>query len=198
MQETFQSIAEFIKIREHCVFCSSKLKPVLTNFILGVSIPIINAKVLNNKFSFNLLCTKESFSISVNVTIDIHTNILQFSILDIEEYELAKTVFADYKPHVKLYCPSKKCKMKYNISSDVFRYDYTSEPSQLKVRPFMLYMESFVLDRLWIQNDWINNYMNIYSQVHFNAAPIRADLLDLEEMGKEKIINRVRTLVTFS
>jgi hypothetical protein len=200
MQRICTSIDEFSKIRENCVFCHTKLKPTITNFIIGSTIPVIRAKLKNDEWMFVMLCTNESFSITVNVSINSHTNELQFLINapDTEDYEKAKGVLNDYMPHMKLACPNKKCKMKYSIQSDVFRLDPTPDPSTYKIRPIILYMESFYLDRLWIQNEWLKNRMFIYSQTNINADSIKADLLNLEDMGQDKIVNRIRTLVTFS
>jgi len=207
MQGTFQSIADFLKIKDQCVFCKSKMKNTLTNFTLGPdNIPLINAKSLDDRFLFEIGYVTGSYTLAASTSVDINTNILNFNLTTPValngygiEYMMAKTVFENHKPHIELYCPNKKCKMKYGIQSDVFRIDRLDDSlSRFKIRPFILYMESFVLDKLWVQNDWINTCTYIYAQNNLNIEPIKVDLLNLEEMGKEKIINRVRTLVTFS
>ncbi len=209
MKTHFKSVEEFFGVKERCVFCQSKLKIVFINFSRSVdNIPIIKAKVRENKFSFNLKHVSDSFELDVKTEIDIKTNVLKFSCteendpwkLDLEKdkdrQRLAQQVFENLGPHVELYCPNRKCKMKYHICSDIFKL--MRDEDQLKIKSIRLYMESFVLPKLWIQNDWIFSSTNIYSTVNLDADPLRTPLLDLESLGKIKIINRINTLVTFS
>jgi hypothetical protein len=202
----FQNIKEFIGVKDTCVFCRSKLKVVLTNFIKEPNgIPVLKAKVANEQFNFNIKHTTESYQIEADATIDIITNALQFKLIspiDLEQYALdymvAKTAFENLKPHIELYCPNKKCKLKYHICSNIFAMYAGDKVGTFIIKPLSLYMESFVVDKLWVQNDWTNNSTNIYSIDKANADPIRTSFIDLESMSKEKILTRIKTLVTFS
>lgn len=203
----FQNIKEFIGVKDSCVFCHTKLKVVLTNFIKEPNgIPVLKAKIVDEHINFNIKHTTETYQIDADADIDIATNALEFKLIspvNLEQYALdymvAKTAFENLKPHVELYCPNKKCKMKYHLCSNIFTMIGAGRHlGSFTIKPLSLYMESFVVDKLWVQNDWTNSSTNIYSIANSNADPIRTSIIDLESMNKEKIITRIKTLVTFS
>ena len=113
-------------------------------------------------------------------------------------HQHAIDIFEDMKPHIELYCPSKTCKMKYALQSDWFRCNRHMNDASYYIRSFRLYIESFVVDNLLIHNDWLDQETLIYSKNNTRIDPIKTDILDLESMSKEKVITRIKTLVTFS
>lgn len=200
----FSNIKEFMAVKENCPFCKTKLKIMLTNFVKGPDkIPILKAKLENDFFRFKIQHTSHTLQMSANVDLDTINNSLTFY-LDSEDpatldWMIAKTVFENMKPYVELYCPSRKCKMKYYLSSSIITSSLMEgSTNYFIIKPVSLFMEAFVHNNLWVQNDWENHSINIYSINNYNSNPIKGPLLDLEAIGKEKILNKVRTLVIFS
>jgi len=196
------NIADFIKIKEYCAFCHSKLNVSLTSFNLGpFQIPLFYAKLKDNQFNFTLNQTTKMFSLSAKINLNINSKIT-FTIPDYTEdfdYVLIKTCFADHKPHLELYCSNKICKMRYVLSSDLLHCsNYFDELNYDTIKPFNVYMESFIVDKMWIQNDWINSTTNIYVKNNMEIEPLKTKILDLNKMNKEKVINRIRNIVTFT
>ncbi len=177
---------------------------MLTNFIgpRKNSIPIINAPLKDEEFAFDIRHTTETYSIEARGAIDINTNVLTFEITNPSEtpvidQRLAMQAFGDLKPHVELYCPSKKCDVKYNLCSDVFTWCHSPFRGN-KIMPLKLYLECFKTGKLNVQNYCFQNMTFIYSAINEDADPISVPMLDFEEMGRDKLLTRVQTLVTFS
>lgn len=201
MSDLYPSITEFIKYKEKCFFCDSKLKCRLTNFI-GVSndLPIINAPITANTISFPVDCTTASFDLKAEGKIDIRTNALVFLLKEqatpsIDDM-LAKNTFLGFKPHIQLYCANKQCKHDYTVASDTFRTGKIKHG--YLILPFKLYYESFVTGSLWVQNNYLQNKTYIHTRNNPDANPITSTLLNFEKMGKNKLLMRVKTLVVFS
>jgi hypothetical protein len=207
MNKILDNIETFINLKEKCPFCQNKLKPSLTNFVMAAdTIPLIKCRLQGEEFYFNIKHTSHSFQITAQATVNIKTNILQLQLTTpvvmeqyATDYIMAKSVFENMKPYVELYCSSRRCKMKYHMCSDIFICLKREDSySSFYIKPFSAYMESFVTGDYWVQNDWINNSANIYNRNKTDSDPIRTHILNIESMGKEKVINRIKTLVTFS
>lgn len=204
MQKHYSNILEFTKVKETCLFCQSPLRAVLTNFIgpRKNGIPIINAPLKDDKFIFDLRHTTETYSIEARGIIDINTNVLKFEITNPTEtpttdQALARQAFGDLKPHVELYCPNKRCDVKYNLCSDVFTWRHSAIRGD-KIMPLKLYLECFKTGKLNVQNDCFQNMTFIYSIANEDADPISVPMLDFEEMGRDKLLVRIKTLVVWS
>jgi hypothetical protein len=204
MTDLYPAIIDFLKCRESCFFCGSRLKCRLSNFI-GIgdnTLPIINAPLKDSKFLFDISYTSPTFTIKAEGAIDSRTNAMIFIMKSFDtgtpnlDETFVKQVFIDMKPHIQLYCPKKKCPYQYTVASNFFHAG-TIKHGWL-ILPFKMYYESFVLGNLWIQNDYANNCTNIHSRSKEQADPLIVPLQDFELMGKDKLVNRIRTLVTFS
>lgn len=213
---TFENIRDFVQIKQHCIFCKTPLRSILTNFEgFGKNgIPLLNAPIGHDKIDFNVSKTTATYSIQADGAIDIRTNALVFDVTapynipylapggDVREAEpTACDVFLDMKPYVQIYCPSKSCNMDYAISSGVFtlqRVHHKSKNFSWMIKEFNLWMETFTSGSLWVQNDWMHNSTNIYSRNNPDADAISVPLIDFESMNKDKLITRIKTLVTFS
>lgn len=206
MQKTFNFIDDFVKVKERCFFCQTPLRVILTNFI-GVhkdGIPIINSHLNGNQFRFDISQTSATFEVKAKVVIDIETSALIFENVNfrtstpaLDQY-VVKQVFEDLKPHVELYCSNKKCKTKYHLCSDVFKLARLSSVDAWMVKPFKLFLESFRSDNLNVQNDWLRKVTNIYSLKNTEADPIVVPIIDFEDMGKDKLLTRIKTIAVFS
>jgi hypothetical protein len=207
VQKHFDTILEFTKIKEGCLFCQAPLRTVLTNFInpRKARIPVINAPLQDEKFIFDINHTTATYSIEAKGTIDIKENILSFEITNPSEtlnidMLLAKKVFIDFHPHVELYCANKKCEVKYNLCSDVFAVEHVKDTDEArwKILPIIFYLECFKTSTINVQNDQYWKKTFIYSVSNEDAEPITIPMLDFEKMGPSKLLTRVQTYTVWS
>ena len=204
--DNFESIAEFTKLRQECVFCKTPMRVHLTNFVglTDTGLAIINAPLKDDRFDFKIEHTTPSFKINANVFIDINTNTLIFDnftngeLPSIDEH-VVKQTFEDYRPHVELYCPSRKCGLSYHLAGRPIRLVKVHPVAGMwTIQPFGLSLESARVKNYVIHNYWNNNKTFIYSRNNEEAKPIRAPLVDFTTMDKQKLITRIQTIVTFS
>lgn len=206
MLDKFESIAEFTKLRQECVFCKTPLRVHLTNFIglNDTGIAIIDAPLKDGRFEFKIEHTTPSFKINANVFIDVKVNTVIFDnftngeLPSIDEHVVAQT-FQGYRPHVELYCPSKKCGLSYHLWGQSIRLKKVHPVIGMwHVEPFGLILEGARVKNYVVHNDWHNNKTLIYSRNNEEAKPIQTTLVDFTTMDKQKLITRIQTLVTFS
>jgi hypothetical protein len=200
MKINFENIEEFINLKDRCIFCYLPLKPILTNFIGHENgIPVITSKLNDKNFVFRIKYDSPSKNINVIGNIDIKSNDVTFCVVPDHPFsaftmlhQIIET-FEDLSPHVELRCVNKKCKNNYYISSSVFKVI-----EDRKIRSFLLYMECFNVDRLWVQNDWISRNTYIYSENNVDAEPLKVPFINFQSMDACKLLTRIKTIVTFS
>ena len=160
--------------------------------------------------------TTENNAVKATGIIDVTNNNLTFKVLSEEppgsfKYrteeniflyfgeKFAEQAFSRLSPHIQIYCPNKKCKLNYYLSGDIIRCQRNYANSAWQVKPFLLFQETFSTETLWVQNDWIHLHTNIYP-LHGSphAEPIKVPLMDFKTIEKQKLLTRVKTLVTFS
>jgi hypothetical protein len=204
LQKSFDSILEFTKLKEKCLFCHGPLRACLTNF-LGMrrdGNPTIHAVMNKGQFRFPIDYTNENFRIKATCIIDAATNKLVISIPEsmgmIDQY-VVKDVLDGMTPYIELYCPYKLCKNQYYLASYKLNINYFSEAGEWWwdiLRP-KLFLESFKTKSLLVQNDWMREETNIYSIVNENVEPIKTSLIDFDALG-DNLINRIQTIAVFS
>jgi hypothetical protein len=207
LQKSFENILEFTKVKEKCLFCETPLRACLTNFVgyKHGGIPILNEPIVKDRFSFLIRHTTPSLDIRADAVIDVSANILVLKLYDdsiterLDEY-VAKQALDDMKPYIELYCPSKSCKNEYYISSYNLKINNSKATKGVCwiIEPLTLFLESFKTHSVLVQNDWIRQETNIYSIAHEDAKPIKVPFMDFEAMGKDKLLTRISTYVTFS
>lgn len=200
----FKSIEDFLAIKDTCIFCQSKLQAILINFnTIGSGtnyIPNLKGKLIDDKFIFNLKYVTAEIYVHVNGALDIKTGDLDFTYAPNDKHAIytplseAIVVFNSLMPHIELQCSG--CKYNYYLSTNVLVCDNNIIP--VKIKPFFLYMECFNLDNLWIQNDLTCKHTNIFSSINENVSPIKIPMIKFDSLEKEKLFNKIRTLVTFS
>jgi hypothetical protein len=204
--DKFESILEFSKLRQECVFCKTPLRVHLTNFIgfTETGMALIKAPLKDGKFEFKIEHTTPSFTINSDVFIEANKNVLIFSnftngeLPSIDEH-LVKQTFEDYRPHVELYCPSKKCGLNYHLWSQLIKLKKVHPVAGMwSVEPFGLILEGARVKNYVVHNDWLKNKTYIYSRNNEEAKPIQSTLVDFTTLDKEKLITRIQTIVTFS
>lgn len=208
MKTHFKTIKDFLSIKEYCVFCGSKLKPIFINFSRLGDVPRIKSEIDGDKFSFALTDITANHNLRVSIQIDMTNNMMNISPLPYDDVfdkhdGLIISAFENLGPHMELYCSKKKCKMKYCLTSTFFKCE-SGMPDEVppgkvyRIKPFELLMESFSTPRLWVLNDWVGNRTNIYSRSNTDIDPIKTEMLDIEALGKDKVLTRIKTLVIFS
>ncbi len=204
--DKFDTIADFVKCKEKCVFCNTPLRAVITNYVgvSGQGIPIINAPLKESKFEFKIKHTTPSFEVKADVFVFIERNTLifdNFSDSDTPKVDerLVKQVFEDFGPHFELYCPSKKCGLGYFIASWPIKLKKNHPVTGMwYVEPFSMFTENVRVGSYVVANNWETKQSCIYSRKNIDAKPIIVPMVDFATMGKEKLITRIKTLVTFS
>jgi hypothetical protein len=198
LQKITDTIEQFINIKQKCIFCHKSLRPTLSNFI-GVkkdSFPLLNEIVIN-PIKFLLKQTTENYNIEANTNIDINLNTISFNIIQesptvfIDQY-IAKTAFLDLSPYIDLACHNKLCKKQYYLASNVLKI-YESNNRNWQLQPLKLFIESFKVNNLLVQNDWIREETNIYSLTSNNS--IKIPFLDFTQ---DNLIHRVQMYATFN
>lgn len=187
------------------MFCQSTLRACLTNFI-GLKkngLPVLNATIDVHRFGFEINHTTQSYDIKANGMIDIVSNRLVLTVPPDSptpsiDQQVARQAFVDLKPHFELHCPNKRCKNRYSLTS--YMLDIEKIPGFIawSISPLKLFLESFRTNRYVVQNDWIKEDTNIYILNNEDADPIKTPFMDFEAMGKDKLLTRISTLVTFS
>lgn len=204
--DKFDIITDFVKCKEFCVFCNTPLKAVITNYV-GVSghgIPVINAPLKNDRFEFNIKHTTPNFDAKADVTILIDQNTLFFDNFTNGEFpsideHLIRSVFESYGPHFELFCPSRKCGMGYYISSLPIRLTKIHTVAGMwNIAPFGMFNESVKIGSYIVSNNWAKKQSLIYSRKNIEASPITVPMVDFTTTTKEKLITRIKILVTFS
>lgn len=202
----FKSIKDFATFKEECLFCQAKLDFVLTNWF-GVNkpgLPLINSSLKEDHFTFKFKHNSPSSNINTKGDIDAVTNILTFQ--DPAKFPLTinnpisemVNVLEGLKPHVELQCNNKKCRMNYYVSSSAF--SFKQEPNKVTVKPFLALMECFLWNNLWIQS----SYTEDTTMITMVTGSVQTDKtivvpkLNFQNLSKDKIINKIKTMVTFS
>ena len=206
MTDKLPSIPEFAKLRPECVFCQIPMNVTLTNFI-GLTrsgLPLIRAPLTDGKINCVIDHTTATFSVKADVSIDIDKNVLQFSdytngeMPSIDEY-LVRQTFEDFQPYIELHCSSKKCGLKYHICSGSIRLTKLPETNGAwTINPLRFLSENVILKKYVITNHSHAKVSRIYSRSNPDAGAIETPLIDFSTMDKERLINRIQTIVTFS
>jgi hypothetical protein len=191
----FNTIEDFIKIRDNCIFCNQKLDAILTTYSSigppsnhGAILANINSKLVDDKFNFRIKYTSISQNVDTKGWIDIKNNCH----IDESSDEIL-SLFADMMPHIDLQC--NKCKMNYYLSGASLRFD-----NPPLVNPFILFAEGFNIGNLIILNTW-NTQTNIYNKNNLTlltkSPGIQLPFIPFDSINKDVLINKVQTYATF-
>lgn len=215
----FDCIKDFTTIKEKCIFCDTPLIFVLTNWF-GVNkpgLPLINSSLKNDCFNFKFKYNSPSANINTEGSLNVITNIVtfrdpsKFPLTVSNPVDVMANVLGSLHPHVELQCNNRKCKMNYYVSSDAFAFhihrmnpendeSFNPDTDTVFVKPFPLLMECFTIKNLWIQTNYIDKTTMI-AILDEGATPDKSVIvpqLNFDNLSKEKIINKVKTMVTFS
>lgn len=204
MSKFFKSITDFIQHQSECVFCQQPLHAELTNYVglRGNDLPILNVEIANcQPIYFRLRHTTENYHVEAEVDIDLTNNYLSFCMPQTEtpfvDRNLALQAFDDLKPFIDLYCANPACKYGYHVSSDnLFIQGLPNANNQWTIEPIKLYLEGFKTPLYKVLSDCFRRETYIY--VDDVSVPIKTAQLNFQEMGKNKLLNRLNTIVLYT
>jgi hypothetical protein len=213
MIKTFGTIEEFIKIKDKCIFCQNSLTTILTNQSINnfVKIAELNAYVKNNKFEFVIKYDGERLNFDAFISIDIIDNKFNYYIKSgnyVKKDDVAR-IFIGMKPYIELVCENGNCDMEYYLQSDCLNC-YDSPNAINTIRPISLLAESFAVKDWYIYNFYHHRAMyNAYEDKQYSTTliqskydpeskPLLCPRLDFEAQPKQKLIDRIKTIVVFS
>lgn len=199
MYKDFETIQEFTKFRETCFFCQGELRVKLSSFCGNP--PRISAPLKSNELSFKLSHVTQEYELEAKGVVDIRTNALVFQTggeTPTIDNNLALEIFENQRPAIELYCPNRRCKYQYHVCTSPLRCAGVKGDKAWKVKHPRLWFEAYVEKNIVVHNDHLLGKTMIYVRNNEFAEPITIPILDWEAMGKDKLLNRIKTLVTFS
>ena len=203
MSKYFKSILDFTNHQTSCIFCQSTLHAELTNYcgLRGDDLPILNIEITQPILSFSLRHTTENYHVQADLEIDAANNYLSFCMPQSDtpfvDRNLALQAFDDLKPFIDLYCANEACKYGYHVASDnFFIQGAPNQNNQWTIEPIRLYLEGFKTPLYKVLNDCFRRATYIY--VDDTSVPIKTDQLNFQEMGKNKLLNRLNTIVLYT
>ncbi len=209
MKLEFNIIEDFLSVRTKCIFCTNNLVPVLTNWhgIKKPGLPMINSRLKNDEFNFTFTYASAYSSFGNKLKVNTKTNLISKAIKP-EEFplEVNNNIYSIVSSlgmaglHIELQCQNTECQFDYYISTSQFRFgsygDYGS-PDSMQILPFHLQMEAFVIRDFWVCNDWHLGQTTI-NGITGNSETIKVPFIDFYNLDKDRIINKIRTVVNFS
>lgn len=191
----FTTLNDFISFRKECVFCNKTLIPILTNFVganRGLKISDINVPLTKNNFVFKLKIHSTSMSIEEDCSINIHTN--EF----ITGCDLNFSDFQCLGPHIELQCRNISCKYNYYLSSSILSSKLQDNCNKQYINTVIVDMECCNIPKFWIQNDYVDHLTRIFSTKESGVSPIETSFIIFNKLEKDKLINKIKTIVNFS
>lgn len=201
----YSKIKDLLDIKSHCAICGDFLIPYLKErSYWNNNLPVINSRLINNVFSFRVKYTSPSLSIDKNCHIDVNSNLFHME-KDNKEDDLIDAnieligilrVITNAQVNVELHCCNKKCYSKYYITTTNLKLNVNDHTSAL-VEPIMIDWECYNVSQFWVQNDMIRLSTNIYTTNKQYAKPISVPLIEIDQENKDKVFNRIKTIVNF-
>lgn len=200
MQLTYETISDFLSKKLTCAFCKSELKVILTNFCStkDKSKPYLFCPIKNNFIEF--LIKFEDSKEPVKVMINCSRNTIYFSSKNKEiDERMSLQAFKNIMPHLEAYCNKRRCKSKndYCVTTNVFDISQSID-KEYKIENVDVHMESFSLEDMWVQNDWISRKLNIFKKHDYESEPLSFNVVNLHSLGEDKISNRIITMINFA
>lgn len=188
------------------MFCQKSLRVCLSNYLnprANDTLPVIDATMQNNRFDFEIRHTTALYDIKAEAMVDASTNSLVYLVpTDAEtpglDQHVVNQALKELRPHIELLCNNAKCKHRYSLSSYTLTSQRRNDVNAWTIGPVKLFLETFRSGKYIVQNDWIKGDTSIYLYDNDAVEPIKTPIIDFEEMGKDRLLNRIRTLVTFS
>lgn len=197
------SIAEFINLRQQCIFCDTPLITTLTSFSFArhkYGSPLISS-LKDGKFQLNIARPDDGFQ---NGFIDVKTGALSFD-KDLSSFTpyldcfMAKNSFLDLRPHVELFCSNQNCGTDYYLSSEALSLSEVDRKEPIwSVDPLAVGWESFRTDTSVICNVWKEGLLFIYSIDDPETKALKFPALDFGKISKEKLLDKISIMKVFS
>jgi len=202
----YSKIKDLLNTKSHCAICGDFLVPYLKERSLSwhKNFPIINSRLNDNSFNFRVKYTSPSLSLDKSCHIDIDSNTFYInsnhqddSILDTNMKLLdILRVLTDAQVNVELQCCNLKCRNQYYITTTNLKLKINDYHSA-SIDSIMIDSECYNFSHFWVQNDMIRLETNIYTTNNQYAKPIKVPLIEIVPETKDKIFNKIKTIVNF-
>jgi hypothetical protein len=202
MKSAFTTIEDLFNEKRTCPFCGNNLIYKLTNFIgfRSNGDAIIESYEKDGIFYFELknLVYDNYINNNVFLELNIKNNKLNIknNINDINA-KYIQSFFEKLAPHIDASCLNNRCKRKYyyNLKTSVF--ECTIKDMGIDINPFRIDFEHFIINKYWVINNFKENYLKIYKK-NQESSPIIHEALDLTKIKKNKIKEKIITIISFS
>ena len=193
----YDTLEDFINIRKNCIFCGGSLTPIMTNLDGSKGIPDICAPLHGDKFQFKLKYDGERCNFDVNISIDIKSNRFSFFYYGASSatHNDVVRVFMGINPYIELTCSNDDCEFGYYLHSDTVRLN-----AEHYVKSLPLLWEAFELGDWWVCNHYDSHYPStqVFSRNNPDSLPLAIPRIDFETTSQDKLIQKIKTFVTFS
>lgn len=198
---SFVKIKDLLNYKKNCSLCDSVLIPFLRDH--GITppyknIPNINSRLTNDKFDFRLKYTSSTVSCNNEYFLDVNDNCITLK-NNANMHDLIESfnVLNHVCMYIELHCTNKKCKYNYYLMSAPLKYKMDSDTGIKISNPFHLDSECYNLSTYWIINDLRKSTTNIFSTIHTKAEKVSVPILELNILNKDKVFNRIKTIINF-
>lgn len=210
MRKKFNSIEECLTEKK-CVFCNNSLKIKLSNnssiFCFGANnLSIFNTNFINNNIIFNFSYTTIVINTIINGSIDVTNNKITLNSSDENLlYRDLIAIFESFQPCLKFFCENKECNMRYLLVSNILYCEranyktgyYSNFSDYTRIIPFSISIEICSIDKYLIQNDFGPDVTSIINSYNYSTIHLPY-LISFNSMDKDKLVNRIKTIITFS
>jgi|SRR6185436_17365373 len=192
----FYKIQDLLEYKKYCSICDYPLLAILKDRSSGI--PNINVKLNKNIFKFRLQYTSASDYLNEICILNVDTN--ELSILnkdnDLLIIPVVERIFGYACVAVELHCVNNKCKYNYYVCTTFLKP--IANKDIIIINPILIDIDCYNISHFWIQNDYLNKITNIFSTSKPQNKPISVPLLEIDPNNKNKIFNRIKTIVNFS
>jgi hypothetical protein len=211
VETQFCHIKEFSLVKEYCIFCGQKLRLQLSNYmghaggVQSLTIPCVR-----DMFEVSINYSGKQINVEADGFLLLQTNKLFFKIRDEDIFvcqDPHKTSVENFEKlslHLSLKCENLNCDHNYFICSSLLKCSNKHYEKMdivrpvFEIMPFNLFMESFTMGDVWVQNLWDKSLTYLYSIEKYEDNPIEIPLIDWSKMNSDKIRNKIKTLVILS
>lgn len=204
---TFKTLKDFIEHKTKCSLCDSALSPRLVGRIISRRMPpepeenyTINAPLTGDDFVFKLEYTSPYISINKKCKV----NIISSELSSNDGDGLVKEVWTKYSPRIELTCKHKECKHNFYVLSSPMIF-WSNDPNEYDPKMWGFCnvhtdVECFNLNKkLWVALDEFRSKTYVYkTDGNFLDPPFTMPLMSVVPENKEKVFNRIKTIINFS
>jgi len=203
------TIEDATKYQRKCIFCHSRLNISLAGLPKRSKDSNFKSKygIRKKRFDFSFEHYSALGDLKADGWVDAANNFLVFDkplssdYLSPEDvFVSAVKIFNDFWLRVQCYCPNRKCDRKYQFNTNTFHiHNISCSPDKKCLIPkIYLLGETFVVGQYFVMNNLTTLKTEIYSTENMDAQPIILDPIDFSHLSAERLLNKIKTIITFS